>query len=162
MYNTSLIRCFWKCSGNCLFNATKTVSADNQDILYTTILQLIQDGQPVFWSFIITDSDWKNLFFPFCVDAKNDVGSQSSIWGMILSVTSEIKPSDVSLQSVAQMLIYDPAEHRYPCCHSCCLHVLIYIHCGNHRYQIVQISGSQDDHPFLLPSSLWWCRQADP
>ena len=47
MYNTSLILCFWKCSGNCLFNATKTVSADNQDILYTTILQLIQNRQPV-------------------------------------------------------------------------------------------------------------------
>ena len=48
MYNTSLILRFGECSGNCLFNATKTVSADNQDILYTTILQLIQDGQPVF------------------------------------------------------------------------------------------------------------------
>ena len=30
---------------------------DNQDILYTTILQLIQDGQPVLRTFIITDSD---------------------------------------------------------------------------------------------------------
>ena len=83
MYNTSLILCFGECSGNCLFNTAKTVSADNQDILYTTILQLIQDGQPVFWTFIITDSDWKNLFFPFCVDAKNDVGSQFSDYSII-------------------------------------------------------------------------------
>ena len=83
MYNTSLILCFGECSGNCLFNTAKTVSADNQDILYTTILQLIQDGQPVFWTFIITNSDWKNLFFSFCVDAKNDVGSQFSDYSII-------------------------------------------------------------------------------
>ena len=86
MYSTSLILRFGECSGNCLFNTAKTaktVSADNQDILYTTILQLIQDGQPVFWTFIITDSDWKNLFFPFCVDAKNDVGSQFSDYSII-------------------------------------------------------------------------------
>ena len=43
------------------------------------------------------------------------------------------------------MLIYDPVEHQYPCCHNCCLHALIYIHCGNHRYQIVQIFGNQDE-----------------
>ena len=83
MYNTSLILRFGKCSGNCLFNTTKTISTDNQDILYTTILQLIQDRQPVLWTFIITDSDWKNLFFPFCVDAKNDVGSQFSDYSII-------------------------------------------------------------------------------
>ena len=84
------------------------------------------------WSF--------QLLFSFCVDAKNDVGSQLSDHSIIaygimdgiyiedriyliqrsilpvfdLSVTSEIKPSDVSLQSVAQMSIYSPVEHRYP------------------------------------------------
>ena len=83
MYNTSLILRFGECSGNCLFNTAKTISTDNQDILYTTILQLIQDRQPVFWTFIITDSDWKNLFFSFCVDAKNDVGSQFSDYSII-------------------------------------------------------------------------------
>ena len=51
-YLEHILACFLpdvQYSGNCLFNATKTVSADNQDILYTT-----------------------------CVDAKNDVGSQLS------------------------------------------------------------------------------------
>ncbi len=54
---------------------------------------------------------------------------------------------------MAQMLIYGPVEHRYPCCHSYCLHALIYIHCGNHRYQIVQISNMSSTL-FLIPTKI--------
>ena len=61
MDDAALIFCFRECSRNSFFNPSEAVSTENQDIFYTTVFQLIQNRQPVFRTFVISNLNGKDF-----------------------------------------------------------------------------------------------------
>ena len=62
---------------------------------------------------------------------------------------------------VAQRWISCPVAQWSPCFHSGCWPFSFCSRCGSHHCRNAGIYHSQDGPPFLLPSFLWWFRQAD-
>ena len=74
MDNTPLVFCFGKRSWNRFFNACKAIGTDDQDIFYSAIFQFVQDWQPVFRTFIVTNRNRQDFLFPLRINAKNNIG----------------------------------------------------------------------------------------
>ena len=58
-----------------LLNAGEAISAQDQDIFYSSVLQCIQYGQPVLCAFIFTDLDRQDFFLSLAVDPQDNIGS---------------------------------------------------------------------------------------
>ena len=67
------------CLGEHCFNrcgkSGQIIRTGNENILYTSISQPIEDGCPEFAAFIFTDPHTKNIFFAVQIDSYGDVDS---------------------------------------------------------------------------------------
>lgn len=69
----ALILSMRKSCGNSIFDSCQIISTYDHYILYTTVLELIQNGQPVLGAFVLPNVDCQNIFLSFKADPKNNI-----------------------------------------------------------------------------------------
>ena len=76
MNDAALIFCFWISGCNCLPDTCQAIRADDQDILNSTVLEAVQDCQPVLRAFILPNFNREDFFLSLKVDSEDHVSSK--------------------------------------------------------------------------------------
>jgi|UPI0003A20158 hypothetical protein len=76
MYDAALLLRLRECRRYGFLNAREPVRAENEDILHTAVLQLVQNAEPVLGAFILPDLYAQDFLFTFQRKAEDDIGGK--------------------------------------------------------------------------------------
>lgn len=88
MDNAALIFCFRESSGYGFLYSDKSVGADDHDILYSTVLEVVQDRKPVLGTFVFAYFDCQYFFVTLEINAKDDIVRETDRFKTALDMIS--------------------------------------------------------------------------
>ena len=76
MYDTALVFSVRECRLDGFLQSCKSIWAEDEDILYSSVFQAVKDTQPVFAAFVFPNFNGHDLFITVFIDSKDNVGCE--------------------------------------------------------------------------------------